>query len=189
MYKTLTIVATLAVGASAYMPTEIRDHLAARSIMASVSNEQIREAHGLDKKTPMKLKAQNLQQAYVFEIDDLNDCFRGFAYGLQFSSSKPGPCYSAVDSALVAADTFGDLLGEFYLPKNWAALSQTAKNYVDQYANINANCDIQKLLKTITTDISTLIPAAVARIGGAFIYEIPAIWKKMNDAKTCFDFS
>lgn len=188
MYKTLTIVATLAVGASAYMPTEIRDHLNARSIMASISNDQIRESLGLDA-APKKLKAQNLQQGYTFDLDDLSDCARGFAYGLQFSTSKPGPCYNAVDAALDATDTIMDLLEEFYLPKNWAALSQTGKNYVDQYASINANCDVQKLLKTLTTDVSTLIPAAVARVGGAFIYEIPNIWNQMNKAKTCFDFS
>jgi len=189
MYKTLTIVATLAAGASAYMPTEVRDHVNAQAMMAAVSNDKIREIHGFDAKSEHKLQSQKLQQDFVFELDDISDCFRGFAYGLQFSTSKQGPCYQAVNGVLDSVDTIADLLAEFYLPKNWAALTQTTSNYVAQYASINANCDVQKLLKTITTDISVLVPAAVARIGGAFIFEIPTIWNQMKVSKNCNDFS
>jgi hypothetical protein len=33
------------------------------------------------------------------------------------------------------------------------------------------------------------VPAAVARIGGAFIFEIPTIWNQMKVSKNCNDFS
>lgn len=66
MYKTLTIVATLAIGASAYLPTEIRDHVNARAMMAAVSNEKIRETYGLNEKKQVKLQSQKLQQDFEF---------------------------------------------------------------------------------------------------------------------------
>ena len=47
-------------------------------------------------------------------------------------------------------------------------------------AKVNEDCQVQKVLKSITTDLSTLVPALVARVGAGFITEIPAYYIKLK---------
>jgi len=100
---------------------------------------------------------------------------------------KQGACYVSVDQAINAAETFKNLLTEFYIPSNWADIIRIANSYVDFFAAINSNCNVQKLIKTLTTDPSTLLPASVSRIGGGFILEIPSIYLKMKKSCKCYD--
>jgi hypothetical protein len=46
---------------------------------------------------------------------------------------------------------------------------------------------VQKLITTLTTPPSTLIPSSVSRIGGGFILEIPNIYLKMKKSCKCYN--
>ena len=51
---------------------------------------------------------------------DFVGCAHGFAYGLQFSVTKKGDCYNAIDSSLDAFDKMMALLPKSYDPTTWA---------------------------------------------------------------------
>ncbi len=76
-----------------------------------------------------------------------------------------------------------------YNPTKWADFLRVTNSYVDIFAAIGNNCNVQKLIKTVTTSPSTLIPASVSRVGGGFILEIPNLYLKMKKATDCYDLS
>jgi hypothetical protein len=59
------------------------------------------------------------------------------------------------------------------------------QNWVAFLAGITTNCNIQKLINTVTTDPNTLIPQIISRVGGGFIAEIPSYYLAMKDATSC----
>jgi len=63
-----------------------------------------------------------------------------------------------------------------------------AENYSQLIANVNSNCDFNKFLKTITSDISTFVSSMVARVAGGFVTEIPNAYTKMKKANNPFVF-
>jgi hypothetical protein len=118
---------------------------------------------------------------------DVWGCARGFAYGLQFSPAKEGVCYQSLDESIDAASDITALLLRSYQPWVWADILNSASSYMSFVSAVNANCDFQKLISTITTDVTTLVPALIARVGGGFIAEIPSRYLKMKKATTCND--
>ena len=50
-----------------------------------------------------------------------------------------------------------------------------------------ANCNVQKLVNTITNSLGEGASTLAARVGGGFIYEIPDYYIKIKGANTCFD--
>ncbi len=62
-----------------------------------------------------------------------------------------------------------------------------SNNYVSFFAAVNTYCNVQKLIKTVTTDAETFFPAAVSRLGGGFIMEIPDIYMKMKKSGSAFE--
>jgi hypothetical protein len=190
MFKSIVLLATCAVAANAYVSHQTLEKVNSRFAMALTSNQAIREKHNL-----RTLKSSNpfLQQDGSFtdgiDFSDIWGCARGFAKGLQFSSAKEGACYVSLDEFINASDNLSELLLKAYQPWVWADIMQIAQNNMDYFAAINSNCDFQKLIKTLTTDASTLIPAMIARVGGGFIMEIPDRYLKMKNAKSCSDLS
>lgn len=64
-----------------------------------------------------------------------------------------------------------------------------SNNYVSFFAAVNTYCNVQKLIKTLTTDAGTFFPAAVSRLGGGFIVEIPDIYMKMKKSGSAFELA
>jgi hypothetical protein len=198
MHKSLVLIATIAVaGTQAYLTSDARQRLHNDFTIHSLELEDVRAKHGMrplqyhswrdEMAEDKKLQSGHMvEQCSFTQIDIFQEsfeCARGFAYGLQFSPLKEGACYIAVDQAINAAETIKNLLTQFYIPSNWADIMRISNSYVSFLASINSNCNVQKLIKTLTTDPSTLFPAAVSRVGGGFIFEIPNTYLKMK--KSC----
>ncbi len=81
------------------------------------------------------------------------------------------------------------LAQQFYNPTKWADVMRVSNSYVSIVAAINNNCNVQKLIKTLTTSPSTLVPAVVSRVGGGFILEIPNLYLKMKKSGDCYDMA
>jgi xanthine dehydrogenase molybdopterin-binding subunit B len=163
----------------------------------AVKSEKVESKKGSVTKAAAKeqKKLESGPMVQQCSVNDINifeqsfECARGFAYGLQFSPMKEGVCYIAVDQAINAAETVKNLLTQFYIPSNWADIIRISNSYVSFVASINSNCNVQKLINTLTTNPTTLLPAAVSRIGGGFILEIPNTYKKMKQSSTAFGVS
>lgn len=203
MQKSLVLLASIAVAGvvQGYMTGDARQRLSNDFTVHSLELEEIRAKHGM---RPLqyhnwradyheKKQLQSGPQVEQCSFEDINildqsfECARGFAYGLQFSPMKEGACYIAVDQAINAAETVKNLLTQFYIPSNWADIIRISNSYISFIASINSNCNVQKLIKTLTTNPTTLVPAAVSRIGGGFILEIPSIYLKMKKSCECYD--
>lgn len=178
----------MAVAVNAIASESVQERINHQMVKALMSSDKIRAEQGLRvarSGRPMAEAFLNFQ----FELDDIWDCARGFAYGLQFNPNVEGTCYQSIDSSLVALDSIQDLLLKSYLPQSWAPIMSQFNNLQTFAAGVISNCDFQKLLSTITTPPSQSIPAMVARVGGGFIYEIPNIYVQLKKADTCFDFT
>ena len=69
-------------------------------------------------------------------------CAEGFAFGLQFSSQKPGTCYIAVSNALNTLQGIQDLLMYIYIPSTWPDIMTASSNVNSYIASIISNCNI-----------------------------------------------
>lgn len=92
-----------------------------------------------------------------------------------------------MSQAIDAAETMNDLLSKFYVPSTWGDIARIGTSYVSFGSAIAAECNLSKLVKTLTTSASTLFPAAVSRIGGGFIMEIPNTYLKLKRSCDCYD--
>ena len=201
MQKSLVLLATIAVaGTQAYMTSDARQRLHNDFTVHTLELDEVRAKHGMrplqyhswrdDKKRTMLQSAHDVEQCNFNTIDMINEgfeCARGFAFGLQFSPMKEGACYVAVDQAINAAETIKNLLVQFYVPSNWADIIRISNSYISFVASINSNCNVQKLIKTLTTDPATMVTSSVSRIGGGFILEIPTLYLKMKKSCKCYD--
>ncbi len=185
MYKALVLVATVCVAlTNASHHRAVVEKVNNRFALAMANQQAIREKHNLrTSQRPLLTQDEENVDGDV----DLWDCARGFAKGLQFSSSKEGACYISLDESINAADDLTSLIKRAYDPTVWADIMSIQGNYVQYLAAVNSNCDIQKLLNTLTTSASTLVPQLIARIGGGFVAEIPDRYYKMKTADTCYN--
>ena len=71
----------------------------------------------------------------------------------------------------------------------WADIFLVNNNYITTFAAVNTYCDVQKLIKTLTTNPATFYPALASRFAGGFILEIPNTYKKMKESSTAFGVS
>jgi len=179
MLKSIVLIAAFAISAKAYIGGAARNRIANDFEIASIEMEDVRAKYGM-----RTLQSHNpIYDGKIVgdwtDIDIVGDFFnfaKGFAYGLQFDPNKPGKCYYAVEQSISSAETIKDLLLQAYLPWVWSDILRIANNYVSFFAAVNTYCNVQKLIKTLTTDPSTFWPAAVSRLGGGFILEIPQIY-------------
>lgn len=187
MYKAITLVvafaATLAF-TEARDRSFVGDHVNHNFLKAQASVQSIRDQYNLKSGKPLLT-----QDAADTPALDIWSCARGFAKGLQFSSAQHGPCYISLDESINAADNISELLLKAYEPWVWSDILKISQDYVTYLASISTNCDIQKLLNTLTTDPTVLIPQIISRVGGGFIAEIPSYYLKMKEATTCEDFT
>ena len=61
-------------------------------------------------------------------------------------------------------------------------------NYLTYFAAVNANCDIQKLINTLTASPSQTFSTASGRIAGGMMFEIPEDYAYMTTTTDCFTF-
>lgn len=188
MHKVLALVATICV---ATVSASTHETINNRFTLAMMNQQAIRERYGL-----RSLAIQNPEHPALKQEDpnaepttpsafDVWDCARGFAKGLQFSSTREGSCYISIDETINAADDITTLILKFYNPTVWADLMTIQANTIQYIAAVQTNCDFQKLLNTLTTSPSTLIPQIIARVGGGFVAEIPDLYYRMKTAPTC----
>ena len=186
MYKAVVLVATLcATLALADRDTRINNRFA----LTVARRDALRQKHGLGVYAKKNL-AQEEGDTTSTDGEPTNtygfiDCAKGLAQGLQFSSSSDGICYITVDETLNAVNDFTSLVFHAYNPTVWADLMSISSEYTDYLAAIQSNCDLQKLLNTFTTDITTLVPQMAARVSGGLIFEIPKYWKNIKSAESC----
>lgn len=76
------------------------------------------------------------------EVATLSQYLLGFAYGLQYDAHRQGNCYNAIESDILNIDTMLQLLGNAYLPENWADIMLSAQDFNDLQAAIFANCNL-----------------------------------------------
>ena len=76
-----------------------------------------------------------------------------------------------------------------YDPTVWADILLVNNIYITHFSAVFTYCNVQKLIKTLTTNPQTLYPAAASRLGGGFILEIPNTYKKMKQSTTAFGVS
>ena len=183
MLKSITLIAAFVVSAKAYIAGPARERIANDFELASIEMDDVRAKYGM---RTLQSHDPSLDGKIVGDWSDVDvfaDSFnfaKGFAYGLQFTPNKPGACYYAVEQSISSAETIRNLLLQAYLPWVWSDILRISNNYVAFFAAVNTYCNVQKLLKTLTTDPTTFFPAAVSRLGGGFILEIPTIYMKMK---------
>ncbi len=190
MYKAVVLLiaaSTLAVTEARYN-SKVNDKIYSRFTSAFVSSQKLKEKYELTNNHDLRLQGSKNVGAWSGALD-VFDCARGFARGLQFSNTDQGACVVAIDSSINAADDFTSLLMMSYLPWVWGDILMQFQNYTDYIANIQASCDIQKLINTFTVDSTTFFSSMVARVGGGFIAEIPKLYGRMKGAQGCYDFS
>ena len=71
----------------------------------------------------------------------------------------------------------------------WADIFLVNNIYITHFAAVNTYCDVQKLIKTLTTNPATFYPALASRMAGGFILEIPNTLKKMKESSTPLGWS
>ena len=192
MFKALLLVAGLAVSVNAYVGGATRQRIANNFEISNIQLEDVRMKYGMRQ---LELHDPRMDDKIVGDWSNVElwghwfEAARGFAYGLQFSPQKAGQCYYAVDAALTSAETISNLMGQAYNPQVWADIFLVNNIYVQHFAAVTTYCNVQKLIKTLTTNPQTLYPAAVSRLGGGFILEIPNTYKKMKQSSTAFGVS
>jgi hypothetical protein len=190
MLKSIVLVAAFVVSAQAYIGGPARARIANDFEIASLEMEEIRAQYGM---RPLQAHDPSYDGKIVgdwTDIDYFSDSFnfvKGFAYGLQFYAQKPSQCYYAVEQAISSAETIKNLLLQAYLPSVWPDIMRISNNYVSFFAAVNTYCNTQKLIKTLTTDPTVFFPAAVSRLGGGFIMEIPELYMKMKQSGSAFE--
>ena len=202
MYKSLAILAIATVANAVYVPMQGRARLMNDMAVSSIAVSEIRAKNGMrplqyhdwrQEQAKKRLEAANPHMVQACSWKDINfieqsfECAKGFAFGLQFSPQKEGACYVAVSQAIEAAETMQDLLARFYIPSTWGDIVRIWNSYVSFGSAIAAECNLSKLIKTVTTDASTFFPAAISRVGGGFIMEIPNTYLKMKKSCECYD--
>lgn len=63
----------------------------------------------------------------------------------------------------------------------------TIYDFINFFAAVNANCDLQKLINNITNSLGENASTTAARIGGGFIKEIPDAYDGILLSNNCFD--
>jgi hypothetical protein len=192
MLKSIVLVAAFAISAQAYIMGPARERIANDFEIASIEMDDVRAKYGMRTLQAHNPALDGLIVGDWTEVDILADSFnffKGFAYGLQFTPNKAGQCYYAVEQSISSAETIKNLLLQAYLPWVWSDIMRIANNYVAFFAAVNTYCNVQKLIKTVTTDPGTFFPAAVSRLGGGFILEIPAIYMKMKSSGSAFEIA
>jgi hypothetical protein len=81
------------------------------------------------------------------------------------------------------------LLTEIWNPTNWADIVLTGYDFINFFAAVNANCDLQKLINQVTNALGENASTTAARVGGGFIYEIPNAYDGIKVSENCFDKS
>ena len=71
----------------------------------------------------------------------------------------------------------------------WADTILTAYDYQQFISAVSADCDIQKFINTITTDLTEGLSTMAARVGGGFINTIPKELGEAASADNCYDKS
>lgn len=115
------------------------------------------------------------------------NCVKGFTYGLQFSPQSQGPCYKALATSVDSLDLMFQFFPEIYKPWVWGDILMSYQVFATKFATANSNCNFKKLLNNISQDLTISIPAMISRVSGAFINEIPVIWKNLESSANCFD--
>lgn len=89
---------------------------------------KINEEHGLVlRKTNPYVEAPGIDA--IESVGNVFDCLRGAAYGLQFSPSSPGKCYTALTLSIDSAQSIIELALKAYNPTTWASILLTGYNY------------------------------------------------------------
>ncbi len=191
MYKSIILIATIALSTKAYIVGPAHDAINNNFAIASMELKAVAEKEGLRVASfSHKKHPEGKVQAGGFNIfEQRYECAQGFAYGLQFSPLKQGACYISVSEGILAAQVLDSLVSQFYNPTKWADVMRVSNSYVSIFAAINNNCNVQKLIKTLTTDPATLAAAGAGRIGGGFIFEIPQLYLKMKRSGDCYDMA
>jgi hypothetical protein len=185
MFKAITLL----VAASAVVVSEARfsskrsDAVYERFNKAMMHSQFIKEKYNLVNNRDLRILGTPADTCDIF------DSARGFAHGLQFSSSEEGACVVALDSSINALDDFMALIKVSYNPTTWGDIMMQVQNYFDYLANIQNSCDLQKLINTFTVDVTTFVSSMAARVGGGLILEIPRLYSNMKDSEDCYEFA
>lgn len=116
------------------------------------------------------------------------DCAMGFAYGLQYSNQREGKCYQSVSSAIDFADTLNTLAYKrWWDPTSYGDMMNLGLNLQNSISSVNANCDLQKLINTLTTSPGQTFSTAAGRVTGGLLFELPTYYVKILDSNNCFD--
>jgi hypothetical protein len=185
MFKSIALIATVCIGLVSASVRDVDTKINNRFALAMAKQEAIREKHGLGKYARPKL-AQDTEATDT--KTDFWDCARGFAKGLQFSPNSQGACYISLDESINMADDFSSLLRRAYNPTVWADISSSASNSINYVAAIQSNCEILKLLNSVTTSATTLIPQLIGRLAGGMVAELPTYYYRLKKANTCYAF-
>ncbi len=115
-------------------------------------------------------------------------CAMGFAYGLQYSNQREGKCYQSVSTAIDAADTLNTLaFTSWWNPTSYGDMMNVGLTLQNSVSSVNANCDIQKLINTLTTSPGQTFSTAAGRITGGLLFELPNYYVNVLSAEHCFD--
>ena len=114
-------------------------------------------------------------------------CAMGFAYGLQFSNQREGKCYQSVSATIDAADTLNTLAFErWWDPTSYGDIMNTGLTLQNSVSSVNANCDLQKLINTLTTSPGQTFSTAAGRVTGGLLFELPEYYTSILSSTECF---
>ena len=174
----LTVLLGLA-AATAPIPKKIRgEKIDFRFQQAMATSEEIRVRHGL---------SIARQSSGLAAEGGLFALAQGIAYGLQYSPSKSSPCYTAVSNSITDAHTISQLLIQIYNPVTWSDLALISQAYTNTFAAINAYCQFDIVINTITTALDEGLSKFGARIAGASMYQFPTLMAQYSAATNSFD--
>lgn len=87
-----------------------------------------------------------------------------------------------MSTSLLAVDQMLESLKRFYIPSETANAMLLGKANTDSVAAIMANCNVDKLINTITKAIGEGASTSIARIGGGMLWEIPDQYDRFMNA-------
>lgn len=78
-----------------------------------------------------------------------------------------------MSTSILALDQILESLKRIYIPAEMSNAMLLGKTNTDSIAAIMANCNVDKLVNTITKAIGEGASTSIARIGGGMLFEIP----------------
>lgn len=134
------------------------------------SGLHLRQDDGTSEPPSPVINLKTIDQA----LDGLTGFFLGLVYGMLYTPSATGQCYSSCETSTLLLQSLVEELRQFYIPSMWGYFIEDINNLVDMISSITYYCEVQSLIDVVGTLISVEgALSLVGSAGGSYIFTIP----------------